>query len=103
MFNKIFKKDKITVQKYQPFFTTVDNATHEGLRYNWVIADRIRCSVPEYIMISIREDGYIEDNNRIMYPLYNVVSIEWKLVKEMVVEDNFNEFQVFVSDIKEDF
>ena len=99
----MFKKDKITIQKFQAIFTTIDGVERESPAYNWAISDRITCSVPEYLIIDIKSDGYIQDENNIMYPLFNILSIEWKLVKEMVVEDNFNEFQVFVSDIKEDF
>lgn len=93
---KIFKKDKITIQKYKPFFITIDNIKHEGLEYNWGIVDRLRCSVPEYIMIDIKSDGYIEDENKIMYPLSNIISIEWKLIEEKIVEDNFGDYQIFV-------
>jgi len=97
MFKKLFKKDKVTLQKFKPFFVTVDGVQHEGSCYNWGILDRLRCSVPEYIMIDIKSDGYIEDKNKIMYPLFNVVSIEWKLLEEKVVEDNFRDYQVFVT------
>lgn len=103
MLKKIFKKDNVTVKKYKPIFITVDNVKHEGLEYNWAIADRLKCSIPEYIMLDIKSDGYIEDENKIMYPLSNIISIEWKLSKEMIVEDNFSEYQVYVKHIKEDF
>lgn len=94
---KIFIKRKVTLQKYRPIFVTADNIQHEGLKYNWVIADRLICSVPKYIMVDIKSDGYIEDKNKIMYSLSNVLSIEWKLVDEKVVEDNFSKYQIFVT------
>lgn len=97
VFKKILKKDNVTVKKYKPLFVTVDNIKHEGFEYNWAIVDRLRCSVPEYIMIDIKSDGYIEDKNGIMYPLSNIISIEWKVLKEMVVEDNFDEFKIFLT------
>lgn len=92
---KIFEKKKVTIQKFKPFFTTIDGIEHEGCNYKWGISDRVTCTIPEYIMIVIKLYGYIEDKNGIIYPLTNVVSIEWKLLEEKIVEDNFNN-QVFV-------
>ena len=46
-------------------------------------------------MIDIKSDGYIEDQNDVMYPLQNILSIDWKLIDEKVVLDNFrHEFEV---------
>ena len=46
-------------------------------------------------MIRIKSDGYIEDQNDVMYPLQNILSIDWKLIDEKVVLDNFrHEFEV---------
>ena len=94
---QLFKKDKVTLQKYKANFTTVDGIKHSGLTYAWAVKDRLRCGVPEYIMIDIKSEGYIEDENEVMYMLQNVISIEWKLEKEIVVDDNFNNYQVYVS------
>ena len=96
----MFEKDKVIVQKFKPFFITTDGVQHEGLDYNWGIANRVRCTIPDYLMIDIKSDGYIKDKNKIMYPLSNVVSIEWKLLDERNVIDNFSEYQVFVTEEK---
>lgn len=103
MFN-IFKKvktaiepNKVTLQKYKPYFVTVDGVRHEGLNYCWCIAERLRCSIPEYIMVDLRSDGYIEDQDLLMHPLSNVISIEWKLIDEKTVEDRFSQYQIFVT------
>ena len=48
------------------------------------------------IMISVKSDGYIEDKNRVMYPLENVISIEWKLIEERIFVDSFDDYQIFV-------
>ena len=61
------------------------------------IVERLKCSVPEYIMLDITSAGYIRDENEIMYPLSNVVSIEWKLQELRIVEDNFDWCQIFVT------
>lgn len=100
------KKDKgdkiaktICLQKFQPFFITTDGVEHEGYKYNWFNADRLLCTVPEYIMINIKSDGYIEDQNDVMYPLQNILSINWKLIDQKVVLDNFShEFKVVFTD-----
>ena len=94
------KKSKtITLQKFQPIFTTTDNIEHEGIDTKWVNADGLICSVPEYLMINIiKSDGYMKDKNDVMYPMQNIRSIEWKLLGEKVVLDNFcHNYQIFFS------
>lgn len=102
--NKLIKRKDtskvIHLQKYKQVFTTVDGAVHEAIDvYNWANADDIPYSVPEYMMMDIKSDGYLIDSKRIMYPLQNVLSIEWKLVEEKTVLDDFDhEYQVYFSD-----
>lgn len=99
--NKEKKKPKIiTLQKFQPFFTTIDNVKHEGIdRYKWAISDGLSCTVPECIMITIKSDGYMKDKNDVIYPIQNIISIEWKLLEEKVVLDNFyHQWDIFFSD-----
>ena len=87
-----FKREPRTMrlQKFKPFFTTVDNTNHEGInKYKWVDCDNLLCSVPEYLMIGIKHDGYIEDSEGIMYPLKNVLSIRWEFLEEKIVLDSF--------------
>lgn len=99
--NKEQKKPKtIKLQRFQPFFITTDNVRHEGIdRYKWANSNGLLCSVPEYIMIGIKSDGYIKDINDFMYPIQNIISIEWKLLEEKIVLDNFyHEWDIFFSD-----
>ena len=97
MFKKTKKpENKVTIQKFRPFFKTVDKQFHEGCEYRWAIAERLFCSVPEYIMTRVKSDGYLTDRDDIMYPLANIISIEWKKVEEKVVVDKFSEWDVFV-------
>ena len=96
-FKNIIKKRKVPVQKFKPFFVTTDGRIHECADYNWCIADRINCTIPQFIMIDIKSDGYIEDEYGVMYPLTNVVSIKWELLEERIVEDNFGEYNVTVT------
>ena len=94
-----FKKEKklVNLEKYKSNFTTVDGVKHEGCVYKWVITNRLKCDVPRYLMLHVKEDGYIEDDKEIMYPLYNVISIEWEKISSVATTDNFNEFSVFLT------
>ena len=92
------KKKTVTVQKFRPVFTTVDGNTHIGWEYKYGIVERLLCSVPEYIMIDVKSDGYMKDHRGVIYPLGNIVSIDWTLEDEKVVEDKFGEWTVFVSE-----
>lgn len=100
MKNKKSKKQKVIhLEKYKPVFITTDNVEHIGYEYKWFNDDGLLCSVPEYMMISIKSDGYLEDNKGIMYPLQNILSIDWKLIDSKIVADNFyHEWQVCFSD-----
>ena len=97
MFEKIFKKENVTLQKYQPFFITTDNKAHVGNEYNWAIVERLRCDVSEYLTDITIHDGYLKDTNNLYYPLSSILSIDWQLLEEKVVPDIFDDFQVFVT------
>lgn len=94
---KLFEKKMVTLQKFKPVFTTVDGNTHTGFEYKYGIAERFLCSVPEFIMIDIKSDGYLKDDCDVMYPLTNIISIDWQLVDEKMVEDKFGEYKFFVT------
>lgn len=98
MRKRIFTPRDVTLKRYYPVFTTVDNATHKGVTYRWGIVERLRCSIPEYIMATIKEDGYMRDDNDNMFPLTSIVKITWVLDGEITVPDMFGEYQVWVSD-----
>ncbi len=87
----------IHLKRFQPFFTTVDGIQHEGPDfYNWINADGLRRAAPEYMMEDMINDGYLIDMNGIMYPIQNIMSIQWKLIGEKVVLDNFyHEYQIY--------
>lgn len=104
LWNRKIKNKKepktIKLQRFQPFFVTTDSVQHEGIdRYKWANSNGLLCTIPEYIMIDIKSDGYIKDINDVMYPLQNIISIEWKLIKEKIVLDDFHhEYTIFFSD-----
>lgn len=86
---KEFKKIKVIhLEKYQPIFITTDGVKHQGHKYNWFDSDGLLCTVPQYIMISVKSNGYLEDENDIVYPLQNILSIKWQLVdnKELIIK-----------------
>lgn len=105
MFN-IFKKEKkmvakkktVTLKKFRPVFTTVDGNTHIGWGYKYGIVERLLCTIPEYIMIDVKSDGYMKDHRGVMYPLESIISIDWTLEDEKVVEDKFGEYKIFVKE-----
>lgn len=94
---KLFEKKMVTVQKFRPVFVTVDGNTHIGCEYKYGIANRLRCSVPEYIMIDIKSDGYLKDHRNVIYPLTNIVSIDWQLEDQKEIEDKFDMYTIFLS------
>ena len=76
----------IEVEHYPVFFTTTDNKEHSFTCYRFANPKAISCTVPEYIMIDIKKDGYFRDNDGIMYPLQNVVSVKWVKDKTKTIE-----------------
>lgn len=83
----IFGTETITieVEHYSVFFTTIDGKEHCYNNYRFANPKVITCSIPEYIMIDVRHNGYLTDNDKIMYPLQNIVSIEWKKDKTKTI------------------
>ena len=83
MLKKLFAKIKEmntmrgTICHYTAHFTTTDGKEHSFNKYRYGAPDKIKCSVPEYIMIDVKSNGYLKDDNGVMYPLQNVVSIYW--------------------------
>ena len=73
------------LQKYNATFVTTDKIEHTSVEYNYANSSQLNCPVGDYIMISINSDKYIKDENRVIYPLTNVVSIKWNLVDEVKI------------------
>ena len=100
MLKKLFAKIKEmntmrgTICHYTAHFTTTDGEAHSFNTYRYGAPDQIKCSVPEYIMIDVKSNGYLKDNDGIMYPLQNVASIAWECAS--VIENVIlKEYQVF--------
>lgn len=73
------EKNIITAIHYTVFFTTIDNKKHKYSCFSYVNPNSITCSIPDYLMIFVKNKGYIEDDAGIMYPLQNIISIKWTM------------------------
>lgn len=72
------------LRSYRPIFKTIDGEEHVGIQYKYADENRVRGSVPELLMISVKSNGYLVDIASKMYPLANIISIEWDLVDEQI-------------------
>ena len=95
MFN-FFKKSTplIEVIHYSVYFKTIDGNEHQYTHFRYADPAQLNCSIPEYIMCKIKGDGYLKDDNGLMYPLQNVIQIKWKEDARQTVEqgDKWNVF-----------
>ena len=87
LFKKREKKykptDFVIVEKWGATFKTVDGEEH-SFRHNFYIdPNTIRCSVPEWIMIDGKHDGYIMVGET-AYPLQNIISIDWHCAEKCI-------------------
>lgn len=82
----IFEEEPITsAVHYTAEFVTVDGVKHYDNHFHYVNPDVLVCTVPEFLMINVK---YFKDDNGIMYPLQNVVSIHWVLDSIINVKGN---------------
>ncbi len=85
-FKNLFKKEPemITVYSYRAIFKTIDGEIHYSY-FNYLDLDTLTCDGPAYIMIGKK---YLKDENGVMYPLQNIISIKWEIndAKEVEVE-----------------
>lgn len=91
MFWKKDKKEIVNLKKYKPFFVTNDGAEHEGCNYKWLRKDGF-VLIPVYLMNESKSDGYMIDNNFVMYLMDDVKSVEWKLIaeKKVILNSRYN-------------
>lgn len=72
------------LRRYIAEFKTTDGEIHKFSKYRFANPKALfGCTIPEYIMGNIKSDGYMVDDDGIMYPLSNVVSIKWIPTGEM--------------------
>lgn len=93
------KPDYMRLQKVKAKFVTTDGVTHNMAERKWVNRDGISCSVEEYLTDRIIRDGYIKDEKFVIYPIANIMSIEWSLINERLFEENTNPYRsIFYTD-----
>lgn len=95
---KATEKPRCSFQKYQAIFKTVDGQIHNGTEYNWACREQLSCSVQEHLMTYTQCNGYLEDEFGKMYPLENIISIEWKLLEVQTITTFLPRYKVFYSD-----
>lgn len=100
---KIVKPEKFygtsTWQKLSAHFKTIDGEEHyTGNRWKWLRVSGLLYSGGDYLMINIKSDGYLKDENGVMYPIQNVVSITWQVDYEKTVIAKHSEYTYFLSD-----
>jgi hypothetical protein len=95
MFN-FFKKNVplVEVIHYSVHFKTIDGNKHSYTHFRYADPTQLNCSIPEYLMCLVKSDGYFADDDGLMYPLQNVVQIEWEEDSRQTVvqRDRWNVF-----------
>lgn len=93
------KPDYMRLQKFSSIFSTVDGEIHIGQNNNWANRDGLSCSVEKYLTKKIINDGYMQDENSVMYPIGNIISIKWELVEEKLFIENTDPYKgIFYND-----
>lgn len=82
----LFPSIKLTLEQYKAVFVTSDGKTRESKCFRWGNPQGLRCSVPDYLLSCVE---FLEDKNGIKYPIYNIISIKFILVRTMecIVKD----------------
>jgi len=94
----MFTKHYIELEKWRPVFKTTDGIVHYGSESKWAKVSGLCCTIGEYLMIDIVSNGYIEEDNGTMYPMTNVLSVNWEQVDRTEVKDKLPEFNIFFTD-----
>jgi hypothetical protein len=78
------KYRKVLLQNIKPCFKTVDGQGHAGYAC-WMDRNALLCDCGKYRMIDITGNGYIRDDKDTVYPLNNVLSIEFEVIEERLL------------------
>lgn len=93
---EIKEPETMRLQKYQAYFTTIDGTKHKSVEYNWANDSALRRSVPDYIMIDVKSDGYLKSIDGNYFTLNNIISISWnKLDEKIVLYKSKYKYQIF--------
>lgn len=99
---KIIAPEKLygtsTWQRLSAKFKTIDGEEHyTGNRWKWVRVSGLSCSGGDFIMTDVKSDGYLKDENGVMYPIQNIVSITWQVDCEKTVIAKHSEYTYLLS------
>ena len=86
-FKNLFKKEPemITVYSYRAIFKTVDGEIHYSY-FKYLDISCLTYDGPTYIMLGKK---YLTDENGVMYPLQNIISIKWEINDAKEVEAEY--------------
>lgn len=91
-----FKKNIVTAVHFTGIFTTIDGKEHKDPNFLYVNPNRLTISVQDYLTAQIIANKYMTDEENIVYPLVNIVSIHWILDSMINVKDD--NWKIFYSD-----
>lgn len=85
MLERIFKRQKplITVYHYTAIFMTVDGKIHFNHKFRYLYTEGLSCTGSEYLMLGKK---YLTDDDGVMYPMENIISIKWEVDDSKEVE-----------------
>lgn len=82
-----------TVYQNQLKFVDVDNVEHNGPIYNYFDPETITCSMGEYLLIDIKEKGFIKDKTtREIYPLCQIKKFWFETINSANIYPTRDEF-----------
>ena len=85
-FKNFFKREPemIEVYSYHAIFKTTDGEIHHSY-FKYLDTSILTCEGSTYIMLGKK---YLKDEDGVMYPLQNIISIKWEIndAKEVEVE-----------------
>ena len=92
LFSKENNTKYFTVTHYKICFKTIDNKEHVYSKSKYIDEQMINCSPLEFFLAG---EKYLKDDDGIMYPINNVLSIWAMKDKEAkAIEDRYREYHI---------
>lgn len=86
MLRKWLFKSEVIFDKYYVKFKTVNGEIHNSKLYNWICRNKLNCSTKKHLYTSIQCDDYIKDEQGLVYPLKNIISVEFHLIETKTIK-----------------
>lgn len=85
------EKEVHTVKQYEVRFTDNNSLIHTGPTYNYIDPNSLNVDAQEYIMNSIKLDGYVQDTKtKIFYPWHSIQRLWFDCVNIQHIEPIYN-------------